>query len=59
MSFSSGHDLTVCEFEHHVGLCADSAEPDWNPLSLSLSLPLLLMCTLSSSLSLKKYITKL
>ena len=24
----SGHDLTVCEFEPHVGLCADSSEPD-------------------------------
>ena len=25
--FGSGHDLTVCEFEPHVGLCADSSEP--------------------------------
>ena len=25
--FSSGHDLTVGEFEPHVGLCADSSEP--------------------------------
>ena len=25
--FSSGHDLTVCEFESRVGLCADSSEP--------------------------------
>ena len=25
--FSSGHDLTVCEFEPRVGLCADSSEP--------------------------------
>ena len=24
---SSGHDLTVCEFESLVGLCADSSEP--------------------------------
>ena len=26
-AFSSGHDLTVCEFEPRVGLCADSSEP--------------------------------
>ena len=25
--FGSGHDLTVREFEPHVGLCADSSEP--------------------------------
>ena len=36
------HDLTVCEFEPHVGLCADSVElasdslfPSLSPLSLS------------------------
>ena len=23
----TGHDLTVCEFETHMGLCADSPEP--------------------------------
>ena len=23
----SGHDLAVCEFKPHVGLCADSSEP--------------------------------
>ena len=38
LDFGSGHDLTVCEFEPHVGLCADSIEPAWDPLS-SLSLP--------------------
>ena len=26
--FGSGHDLTVCEFEPHVGLCAHSSEPE-------------------------------
>ena len=26
-NFSSGHDLTVCEFEPRVGLYADSSEP--------------------------------
>ena len=25
--FGSGHDLTVCEFEPRVGLCADSSGP--------------------------------
>ena len=25
--FGSGHDLTVCEFEPRVGLCADGSEP--------------------------------
>ena len=27
LDFGSGHDLTVHEFEPHVGLCADSAGP--------------------------------
>ena len=27
LGFGSGHDLAVCEFEPHVGLCADSSEP--------------------------------
>ena len=27
LDFSSGHDLTICETEPRVGLCADSAEP--------------------------------
>ena len=26
-NFDSGHDLTVCVFEPHVGLCADSSDP--------------------------------
>ena len=25
--FGSGHDLAVCEFEPHIGLCADCSEP--------------------------------
>ena len=25
LGFGSGHDLMVCEFEPHVGLCADGA----------------------------------
>ena len=27
LGFGSGHDLTVCEFEPHTGLRADSSEP--------------------------------
>ena len=40
--FGLGHDLTVCEFEPHVGLCADSLEPGAYfrfCVSLSLTLP--------------------
>ena len=39
--FGSGHDLTVREFEPHIGLCADSSEPGacLGFLSPSLSAP--------------------
>ena len=36
LDFGSGHDLVVCEPQSHVGLRADSAEPAWDSLSLSL-----------------------
>ena len=37
LDFSSGHDLTVCEFKPHVRqLCIGSVEPAWDSLSLSL-----------------------
>ena len=36
LDLSSGHDLTVCEFEPRVGLCADSVEPAWDSVSSSL-----------------------
>ena len=39
LGFGSGHDLTVREFDLRVGLCADSWEPAWDSLSLSLSAP--------------------
>ena len=32
LDFGSGHDLTVRGIEPRVGLCADSAEPTWDPL---------------------------
>ena len=51
LGFCSGHDLMVHEFKPRIGLCADSAEPAWDSLSPSLSLPL--PCTLSLSLSQK------
>ena len=35
LGFSSGGDLVVREFEPHIGLCADSAEPAWDSLSPS------------------------
>ena len=38
LDFSSGHDLTDCEFEPCKGLRADSVDPAWDSLSPSLSL---------------------
>ena len=38
LDFGSGHDLTVRGIEPHSGLCADSIEPAWDSLSLSLLL---------------------
>ena len=35
----SGHDLAVCEIKPCVGLSADVAEPAWESLSPSLSIP--------------------
>ena len=57
LDFSSGFDLTVCKFEPHVGSCVDSAEPAWNSLSPSLSLPLLCLHTLP--LNINKYMLKI
>ena len=52
LDFGSRHDLTVGEFEPNVGLCANSAEPAWDPCSpLYLAPP-----ALSLPLSLKKQI---
>ena len=53
VDFGSGHDLLVYGIEPRIGLCADSAESAWDSLSLFLSVPLLLM------LSLSRYINKL
>ena len=35
LDFDSGCDLTVSEFEPHVGLCADSIETAWDSVCLS------------------------
>ena len=53
LGFGSGHDLTVCEFEPRIRLCADSEEPAWDSVSPSLSAPPLFALSLSLSLSLK------
>ena len=47
----SGHDLKVHEFEAHLRIQADSEEPAWDSLSLSLSAPPSLAVSLSLSLS--------
>ena len=36
LDFSSGHDLTVCDFKSHVMLCTNGVEPASDPLSPSL-----------------------
>ena len=55
LDFDSGHDVKVCEIEPHIGLCADSVEPPWDPLSVSLSFcfspTCAYLCALSLSLS--------
>ena len=35
LGFSSGYDLVIGEFQPHIKLHADSAEPAWDSLSLS------------------------
>ena len=50
-----GHGLMVPKIEPHVGLCANSAEPLWDSLCPSLSLPFLCLwaCVCSLCFSLK------
>ena len=52
LDFGSGHHLMVHEFEPHVRLRADSAEPAWDSLS-PFSLCFSPNCALSLSLSKK------
>ena len=49
LDLGSGYDLTVCEIELRVGLCADGQEPARDALSPSLSVPPLLMLSLKIS----------
>ena len=49
LHFSSGQDLMVRELKPRVRLCADSEEPAWDSLSLSLPLPCSHVCFLSLS----------
>ena len=53
VGFGSGHGLMVYEFEPHVRLCTDNAEPAWDSLSICLC-PSLLVHVLSLSLSLSQ-----
>ena len=52
--FGSGHDLMVCGFQPHTGLCIVSEEPASDPLSLTLSAP----SPLIDSLFLKYFLKK-
>ena len=36
LDLDSGHDLTVCELEPHIGFCAGSTKTTWDSLSLCL-----------------------
>ena len=45
--FGSGHGLIVREIEPCIGVCTDSVESAWDPLSPSLSVPPLLSLSLS------------
>ena len=57
LDFGSGHDLVVCEFEPHVGHCADTVTVQSLPriLSLSPSLWPSCVCTLNKQTNLKNY----
>ena len=46
LDVGSDHDLTVCGFKPHTGLCTDWAEHTWDSLSPPLSVPPLFMLTL-------------
>ena len=47
LGYGSGRGLAVREFEPCIGLCADSAGPAWDYVSVPLSAPPLLMLSLS------------
>ena len=47
LGFGSGHDLMVREFDPHIRLRAEGAEPAWDSFSLSLPLSHFLCFSLS------------
>ena len=49
LGFGSGHDLTVHGIKPRVGLRADNAEPAWDSLFPALSVPPLLVFSLSQN----------
>ena len=51
LDFGSGRDLTLRGFKLSIGLCADSAEPAWDSVSLSLSAPPRLTLALSKQIN--------
>ena len=57
LGFSSGHDLTVREFEPRIRLCAVSVEPAWDSLpALSAPTPLVHSLFSQNKQTLKKVI---
>ena len=40
LDLNLGHDLPVCGFKSHIGLCTDSMDPAWDSVSLFLCLSL-------------------
>ena len=54
LDIGSSHDLMVCGIKPCNGICAQSAEPAWKSLSLSVPPPLALLQTLSLKIKLKK-----
>ena len=56
LDFSSGHNISICEFETCDGLHNDSVEPAWDSLSLPLSAPPPLVRALSKEINFKKKI---
>ena len=49
LDLRSGHDLKVCEFKPHIGLCADGMEPASDSSSLLSALDHVLSLSLSLS----------
>ena len=48
LDYRSGRDVTIREFEPHIGFCSSSVEPAWDSLPPSLSAPPPLLCSLKN-----------